>query len=167
MDVEEVESGDVSGTRISCLHAVFDRKNGPLWRTKFINATTHKEGCSTSEGDFCGTFKFTCVFGFSHIFTDGITNAKFCNVFLKTLNDLTLGRDVDMKVENEFVEPFDDRLADQEKSSKRMQYFILKRTYPFINFIGSFFLRGVYISETLQSITLNPGQNQQLHTMLT
>ena len=121
LDVQEVESGDISGTRISSMDKVFDTKKGPLLFTKFINATSNKESSSSSINDSPRTFNFTCVFGFLHIFTDGISNVKFCDVFLKTLNDLLLGRDVDMKVEIEFVEPLEDRLIDQENSRYRIK----------------------------------------------
>ena len=121
LDVQEVESGDVSGTRISSIDETFDRMNGPLWFTKFIDVTSNKESSSSSTEDSSRIFNFTCVFGFWHVLVDGTSNVKFCVVFLKTLNDLLLGRDVDMKVEIEFVEPLEDRLIDQENSRDRIK----------------------------------------------
>ena len=111
VDVEEVKSKDIYGTRVSCLETKFDRTNGPLWFTKFVDMNDSKQNSSSSAKNSDGKFKFTCIFGFLHILTDGTTNVKFCDVFLKVMNELVLGNDVDMKVESEFVEPFDDRLV--------------------------------------------------------
>ena len=130
VDVEEVKSKDIYGTRVSSLETKFDRTNGPLWFTKFVDMNDSEQNSSSSAKNSDGKFKFTCIFGFLHILTDGTTNVKFCDVFLKVMNELVLGNDVDMKVESEFVEPFDDRLAiyNQSRSFIRTHLFYMNET---------------------------------------
>jgi len=123
LDIKEIKTDNVMNTFEVLLKKRFDLENGPLWFIRYIQLEDEDkwktefpmfQPTPTVEGV---KHKFLIIFGFHHNFSDGTTNMKFCNVFLKVLNDLLLKKDIDMKIEAQLVEPFHDRIADKERYS--------------------------------------------------
>ncbi|KAF2360731.1 Condensation domain [Trinorchestia longiramus] len=114
VDVDEIFTKDIMHTFEILLKKKFNLEKGPLWFTRFIKIDNN-DSTDTPVKNFDAECRFVCLFGFHHNFSDGTTNMKFCNVFLKVLNDVLLGKPIDMKVEAQLSEPFHDRMADKLK----------------------------------------------------
>ena len=112
VDVAEIETDDLLNTFEVLLKSKYDLENGPLWFVRFIKLNINDSFMATKVNPD-SKCRFICIFGFHHNFSDGTTNMKFCDVFLKTLNNVVLGKEVDMKVEAKLVEPHQDRIADK------------------------------------------------------
>ena len=125
-DIDEIKTDNVLNTFETLLKKRFDQENGPLWFVRYINLEddswqTHYPHFVPIEENEDKPHKFMIIFGFCHNFSDGTTNTKFCEVFLKVMNDLLLKKEIDMKVEAKLVEPYHDRLADQMKFTNTLK----------------------------------------------
>ncbi|XP_068213533.1 uncharacterized protein [Palaemon carinicauda] len=109
LDVEELVTDNIEASVESLLQRPYNLEEGPLWFARFV--TLPKSGNSKDDKDF--THKYVCIFGFHHNASDGTSNMKFCKVFLKVLNDLAMGKEIDMKEEGTFAVPLQDALGDQ------------------------------------------------------
>jgi len=135
LDVEEKITDDIMNTFETFLRKKFDIERGPMWFVRFIKITETNDSSHTAVLNPNFKHRFVCLFGFHHNFTDGTSNAKFCDVFLKVLNDIMLDRTPDMSVEAKLSEPHHDRLSDQMKAAHPIRnnlylmYYFCKRLY--------------------------------------
>ncbi|XP_018008897.1 uncharacterized protein LOC108666520 isoform X2 [Hyalella azteca] len=110
VDVEEIFTEDIMHTFELLLKKKFNFEDGPLWFVRLVKINNN-DSTNTPVVNPEAKYRFVCLFGFHHNFSDGTTNMKFCNVFLNVLNDVLQGKPIDMKVEAHLSEPFHDRMA--------------------------------------------------------
>nr|XP_027221427.1 uncharacterized protein LOC113813610 [Penaeus vannamei] len=134
VNVEELETRDVEGAVETLLKRRYDVKAGPLWFTRFIRLSPQEQGVRDDNHNL--KYKYACLFGFHHNVSDGTTNMKFCKVFLKVLNDLVQGKEIDMCQEGTFAPPLQDRLADRIGAYFLFVYMFLRRLYTCILTFG-------------------------------
>lgn len=134
VNVEELETQDVETAVETLLKRRYNVLEGPLWFTRFIKLTPHEQGVRDDNHNL--NYKYACLFGFHHNVSDGTTNMKFCKVFLKVLNDLVQGKEVDMCQEGTFAPPLQDRLADRIGAYFLFVYMFLRRLYTCILTFG-------------------------------
>ncbi|MCL4147127.1 UNVERIFIED_CONTAM: hypothetical protein GTU68_020927 [Idotea baltica] len=98
-------------------------------------------------------YRYVCMFGFHHNFSDGTTNMKFCDIFLSLLNDVLQNKILDLSEVGRFAHPIQDDLANSISS-----YFYLTRL--FLTRIYNFFIcYGSYVSNFLKHYPMLPGKN--------
>ena len=138
--MQEHVTTDVVQAFESFLNRKFDLEKGPMWFVRYIKVTENND--KTPAVDSKDKSRFVLLFGFHHNFTDGTSNVKFCDVFLKVFNDVMLERATDMKVEARFAEPFHDRLSVRMKeedpvlSNMYLMYHFCKRFYKGVLLFG-------------------------------
>jgi len=144
VDVQELAQKDVMFYFEDLLKKKFDIQNGPMWFVRFLKMTDVEDSLNPAVLDPNNKFRFICFFGFHHNFTDGTTNMKFCDVFLKTLNNIVLNKSVDMKVEAKLSEPIHDRFSDRMREENPIRnnlwlmYYVCKRFYKGIITYGHY-----------------------------
>ncbi|XP_047474255.1 uncharacterized protein LOC125028799 [Penaeus chinensis] len=134
VNVEELDTQDVEAAVETLLKRRYNVKEGPLWFTRFIKLTPQEQGVRDDNHNL--KYKYACLFGFHHNVSDGTTNMKFCKVFLKVLNDLVQGKEIDMCQEGTFAPPLQDRLADRIGAYFLFVYMFLRRLYTCILTFG-------------------------------
>ncbi|XP_064102200.1 uncharacterized protein LOC135212586 [Macrobrachium nipponense] len=133
LDVEELVTDNIEASVESLLHRRYNLEEGPLWFARFVTLPkSENEDCEDVEVEH----KYVCIFGFHHNASDGTSNMKFCNVFLKVLNDLSMGKEVDMKEEGTFAMPLQDALGDQIHTLWFFLCVFFKRLYTAILTFG-------------------------------
>ncbi|XP_071550677.1 LOW QUALITY PROTEIN: uncharacterized protein [Panulirus ornatus] len=134
VDVEELATDDVEATVQSLVRLRYRMEEGPLWFTRFVTLRPSEECVLDSNHNL--KYKYVCIFGFHHNISDGSTNMKFCQVFLRVLNDLVEGKTVDMSEAGTFAEPRQDRLGDEMASVWFLVGVFLRRFYTIILSLG-------------------------------
>ncbi|KAK4317808.1 hypothetical protein Pmani_011132 [Petrolisthes manimaculis] len=134
VDVEEITSDNVEETVQELLRRRYRMHEGPLWFTRFVNLTEDDQ--YERDSNFNLRYKYVCIFGFHHNVSDGSTNMKFCQVFLKVLNDLYQGNNVDLSQEGTFAMPIHDRLGEEAGSIWFYMGIFLRRFYTILLTFG-------------------------------
>lgn len=134
VDVEEITSENVEETVQELLRRRYRMQEGPLWFTRFVNLGDDDQ--YERDSNFNLKYKYVCIFGFHHNVSDGSTNMKFCQVFLKVLNDLFQGNSVDLCQEGTFAMPIHDRLGEEAGSIWFYMGIFLRRFYTILLTFG-------------------------------
>ncbi|XP_042240585.1 uncharacterized protein LOC121878421 isoform X2 [Homarus americanus] len=142
VDVEELATDDVEATIQLLVRRRYHMQEGPLWFARFVTLDPNEECVRDNNHNL--KYKYVCIFGFHHNISDGSTNMKFCQVFLKVLNDLVQGKDIDMCQEGTFAMPLQDDLGNNLASIwfvmgiflSRLYNIILTHGFPVWNFIN-------------------------------
>ncbi|CAL4141468.1 unnamed protein product [Meganyctiphanes norvegica] len=134
LDVEEEKTKDITATFEAILKRKYNVEEGPLWFMRFMKDTESEE----FDTNHNLKYNYVCLFGFHHNFTDGTTNMKSCKVFMSILNDLILGRDINMAQEGYFALPLHDQMADSRASYWYLFGVFIRRFYRGILSYGAY-----------------------------
>lgn len=134
LDVEQEESEDIDASFEAILQRKYDVEEGPLWFMRFIKDTKSEE-CNSNHNL---QYKYVCLFGFHHNFTDGTSNMKLCKVFMSILNDLILGCEIDMSQEGYFSDQLSDQIADVKADYWYLFTTFMRRFYKGILSYGAY-----------------------------
>lgn len=134
VDVEELTTENVESTVQTLLCRRYRVHEGPLWFARFVTLDPD-QGCVVDTNHNL-KYKYVCIFGFHHNVSDGSTNMKFCQVFLKVLNALVQGKDVSLCQEGTFSVPLQDEFGDQLTSIWFVIGMFLKRLFTVVLTLG-------------------------------
>ncbi|XP_045615149.1 uncharacterized protein [Procambarus clarkii] len=130
VDVEELSTHDVEATVQNLVRRRYRVHDGPLWFTRFVTLDPSEECVRDSNHNL--KYKYVCIFGFHHNISDGSTNMKFCQVFLKVLNALVEGKHVNLCQEGTFSVPVHDELGKKISSIWFVAGIFLQRFYTVV-----------------------------------